>query len=312
MLVECSNCGAPLDVNEERAYTTCAYCRHKSLTRHLHTVANQTPAGWQPPAEWRPPQYLGANSETTLRYRSTQSNSAVWVLVGLLVVSGAAGAVFVMVGTTSVTNSVTVDISEPQHDVAKSTSPPRVDTAQQQAISEAMRRLQELAQSAPSAPGDSPVPEAPPGQPVGGAPAPAKPPPKAAPRATPPSRDLAWDVAHRLKALNYKNCFFQDMSPPQNGMFPLRYTTRVTLEGRTVKGISVSGQTNKGPDGFRWKDFKRNDPITAADVAATEAKVKGCIKGAARRLSLPDNSSKGTVAVEFTGVDLISASGFSN
>lgn len=305
MLVECSNCGAPLDVKEGQAYTTCAYCRHKSLTRHLLTVAAHTPAGWQPPGEWRPPQYASANSGATLRYHSQPSRSGIGVLFTFLFVAGTAGAVF-LTFRTSTTNSLGSHRPEPDHVVVVSTSSP-LDSAQQAALSDAMERLRQLSESAAS--GRVPSPGAPsPKNPEGSLPVTGKP-PKAAPRATPPSRELAWDVAHRLKALNYKNCFFQDMSPPQNGMFPLRYTTRVSFEGKSVKGVSVSGSTNKGPDGFRWKDFQRQDPITATDVSKTKAKVEGCIKAASRRLSMPDNSSKGSIAVEFTGVDLISASG---
>jgi DNA-directed RNA polymerase subunit RPC12/RpoP len=305
MLVECSNCGAPLDVKEGQAYTTCAYCRHKSLTRHLQTVATATPAGWQPPPEWRPPQYVSANSGATLRYHSQPSRSGIGVLFTSLFVLGTVGAVFLTFRTRT-TNSLGSNLPESDHVVVVGTSAP-LDSAQKAALSDAMERLRQLSESVAS--GQVPSPGVPsPKPPADSLPVTGKP-PKAAPRVTPPSRELAWDVAHRLKGLNYKNCFFQDMSPPQNGMFPLRYTTRVTFEGKSVKGVSVSGSTNKGPDGFRWKDFQREDAITAADVAKTEAKVESCIKSASRRLSMPDNSSKGTIAVEFTGVDLISASG---
>jgi hypothetical protein len=92
-------------------------------------------------------------------------------------------------------------------------------------------------------------------------------------------------------------------------MFPLRYTTRVTFEGKRISAISISGKSGKAPEGFRWKDSKKDAPITASDVAATEAKVRSCIKRAGGGLSLPDNSAKGTISVDFTGVDLISASG---
>ena len=55
MLIECHNCGAPLDVADGVASVRCHYCGQTSETGRFKTVALQTPQGWVPPPQWTPP-----------------------------------------------------------------------------------------------------------------------------------------------------------------------------------------------------------------------------------------------------------------
>jgi LSD1 subclass zinc finger protein len=54
MLLECQNCGAPLDVAEGASSVRCNYCRQKTAVARSRTVAMQTPEGWAPPPQWTP------------------------------------------------------------------------------------------------------------------------------------------------------------------------------------------------------------------------------------------------------------------
>lgn len=55
MLVECKNCGAPLDVVPGVASAMCRYCGTQSMIAQSRTIAPHTPPGWQPPRVWMPP-----------------------------------------------------------------------------------------------------------------------------------------------------------------------------------------------------------------------------------------------------------------
>lgn len=80
MLVECSNCGAPLSVGAREEITTCAYCGKSSRVQELHTVAQQNPAAWKPPKEWSPPEGVNAPTGVPLPYRT--QNKGIGCLIG--------------------------------------------------------------------------------------------------------------------------------------------------------------------------------------------------------------------------------------
>lgn len=63
MLVECSNCGAPLDVKEGANKTKCNYCQHSNVVQRTRTIAVVTPAGWEAPKVWTPPAHVAAQSK---------------------------------------------------------------------------------------------------------------------------------------------------------------------------------------------------------------------------------------------------------
>ena len=55
MLLECENCGAPLDIQEGATTSRCHYCGKTAQVAALKTVADVTPRGWTPPTHWTPP-----------------------------------------------------------------------------------------------------------------------------------------------------------------------------------------------------------------------------------------------------------------
>lgn len=54
MLVECQNCGAPLQTDGSKAFVDCRYCGRSNKVASSKTLMAQVPAGWQPPAQWTP------------------------------------------------------------------------------------------------------------------------------------------------------------------------------------------------------------------------------------------------------------------
>jgi LSD1 subclass zinc finger protein len=62
MLLECRNCGAPLDVKSGARFVKCNYCDFTSQLDQLRTIQQQTPPAWKAPAVWTPPAHLPAPS----------------------------------------------------------------------------------------------------------------------------------------------------------------------------------------------------------------------------------------------------------
>ena len=54
MLLECHNCGAPLDVASKADVVKCNYCGASEKTERYKTVAFETPKDFTPPREWTP------------------------------------------------------------------------------------------------------------------------------------------------------------------------------------------------------------------------------------------------------------------
>jgi len=55
VLVECSQCGAPLETKESSRTAKCNYCGAQNQVRTMKTIAQVTPSGWAPPKVWTPP-----------------------------------------------------------------------------------------------------------------------------------------------------------------------------------------------------------------------------------------------------------------
>ncbi|MFW5920756.1 MAG: hypothetical protein ACOCUS_02860 [Polyangiales bacterium] len=90
MLVECNNCGAPLDVADNARVTKCAYCGRSNQVRSLRTVAQQRPEGWQPPPQWTPPQHFPQQS-VPLQYHAGASGYGRRYMVTGMVAFGVIG-----------------------------------------------------------------------------------------------------------------------------------------------------------------------------------------------------------------------------
>ncbi|HEY6560340.1 MAG TPA: hypothetical protein VI072_23815 [Polyangiaceae bacterium] len=73
MLIECSYCGAPLDVRPNTRVTKCKYCDSTSQVQATRTVAHETPPGWRPPQQWTPPVQFAADSGKTLVYHAANT-----------------------------------------------------------------------------------------------------------------------------------------------------------------------------------------------------------------------------------------------
>jgi hypothetical protein len=89
MLLECKNCGAPLDVAGTPDLVKCGYCGMSASLAHLRTLNVATPKDWQQPKEWRPPNHVPADSSHTYRYRSGLSVPVVLAL-GVVLLSAIA------------------------------------------------------------------------------------------------------------------------------------------------------------------------------------------------------------------------------
>jgi hypothetical protein len=93
MLIECDNCGAPLDVTGDAATSRCHYCGKTSEVKRLKTVATETPEGWVPPKAWTPPEHTSLPREPLL-YRPMRAIGRIvsfWLTFGGIVVVGLVG-----------------------------------------------------------------------------------------------------------------------------------------------------------------------------------------------------------------------------
>lgn len=93
MIVECSHCGAPLDVRDGQRFTRCRYCGKTSESRSLRTLEQDTPPGWRPPPVWRPPPHVPADSAVQLSYSAGSAVSGIIVASVLLALIGVGAAV---------------------------------------------------------------------------------------------------------------------------------------------------------------------------------------------------------------------------
>lgn len=116
MLLDCKQCGAPLDVAEGTWIATCAYCRHtQSVRKSIHKRAEdwrRTPSNWQAPPQWTPPPQAPQRS-VPLTYdpaRARKKTSLVGALALMGLVAGLGGvgaAVYVFLGAAGPARSET-------------------------------------------------------------------------------------------------------------------------------------------------------------------------------------------------------------
>jgi hypothetical protein len=109
MLIECSYCGAPLDVNPHQRVTKCKYCDTTSQVQATRTVAQETPPNWRPPQQWTPPIQFPADSAKTLIYHTANTVRRI-VALGMMLAffAFAVPAILFFVSHQSSTNSTDV------------------------------------------------------------------------------------------------------------------------------------------------------------------------------------------------------------
>ena len=94
MIIECKECGAPLDVEQHASLARCQYCGRTQRVRTARTQYPVTPPNWNPPPQWTPPPHFPARS-VPLRYDAGKKVGTIiaviviaTTLVPLLIVGG--------------------------------------------------------------------------------------------------------------------------------------------------------------------------------------------------------------------------------
>ncbi|HJL14295.1 MAG TPA: hypothetical protein RMH99_01495 [Sandaracinaceae bacterium LLY-WYZ-13_1] len=75
MIVECRNCGAPLEVERGHAFAQCSYCGRTNKVKSARTLMAERPASWQPPPTWTPPAHVPAPSDQPLPRSPTPASA---------------------------------------------------------------------------------------------------------------------------------------------------------------------------------------------------------------------------------------------
>jgi hypothetical protein len=98
MLVECTHCGAPLDVSTAKGLLRCGYCQRTHRIGRMRTLAEEKPEGWEQPATWAPRSEM--RGAQPLAYGGSRSVSAtvIQVVVTLAIALGGVLPSFMMTG----------------------------------------------------------------------------------------------------------------------------------------------------------------------------------------------------------------------
>ena len=99
MLVECKNCGAPLDVNGVERFVRCSYCDKVNRVRTMRTMEVQTPPQWRPPQTWQPPPQFGPFRPYQYhRVSSPIANRIPLIILGFVVMTSLVGIIPAILG----------------------------------------------------------------------------------------------------------------------------------------------------------------------------------------------------------------------
>lgn len=75
MILECSHCGAPLDIKEGASIAKCGYCDKSQRVRNMNTLSQITPAQWQQPTQWVPPPSAKVQSAQALLFHLAEAQA---------------------------------------------------------------------------------------------------------------------------------------------------------------------------------------------------------------------------------------------
>jgi eukaryotic-like serine/threonine-protein kinase len=163
------------------------------------------------------------------------------------------------------------------------------------AVSSTVRPVADASAPAPSTDKKNPAPVAS-----------AAPPPTATSPGQAPTRDLAFQIAHAVAAININPCLYSNITRPNNGQFAEHHVVTVRFDGTKLLGIGVQGNAMyPASDYVNGTTYK---PATQAEVDAELSRVLGCIRGKVGGVRIPDNQARGSVAVKFSGSDMYDAS----
>ncbi len=92
MIVECENCGAPLDVKSGATFVDCDFCQLSNKVAKTRTLMVVTPANWQPPVQWTEADRAAAAKAAmgTAAVAATTTGLMSIVVIGIAVVTVAA------------------------------------------------------------------------------------------------------------------------------------------------------------------------------------------------------------------------------
>lgn len=88
MIVECKQCGAPLDVASTTSIVQCSYCGANNRVKTMRTISQIAPVGWAPPPTWQP-RYTPMNAPLPYRAppRQVSAQAVVWIIVVVIMLT---------------------------------------------------------------------------------------------------------------------------------------------------------------------------------------------------------------------------------
>jgi hypothetical protein len=115
MLLDCTNCGAPLDVQPGAWMATCGYCKRTQTVRQKTKHAIPTPPGWNAPPQWTPPTWTAGRVQvmpfdpTAAARKQARVIGCVVLFPILLTLLGVAIPIFITLGGTGLFTSFSWD-----------------------------------------------------------------------------------------------------------------------------------------------------------------------------------------------------------
>lgn len=75
MILECSHCGAPLNIKDGESIARCGYCDNSQQVRNMNTISAVTPESWQQPAQWTPPANARVQAAQALLFKWAEAQA---------------------------------------------------------------------------------------------------------------------------------------------------------------------------------------------------------------------------------------------